>query len=142
MKGVLQIPLRHFLSDLQTNGSEESSKALPGAATTQSDLPNASNPSKKPSSTSTSKPGPSTARHVAAGTQPGRSRNSSHKRNEPASSIPLAGPDAEHLHAALHQGRERAHLPVHPCEEGHLEAHHLQGKGPCQKQAQGKRGKR
>ena len=61
VKGVLQIPLRHFLSDLQTNGSEESSEALPGAATTQSDLPNASNPSKKPSSTSTSKPGPSTA---------------------------------------------------------------------------------
>ena len=84
MKGVLQIPLRHFHSDPQDNGSEESSTTLPGKAGTQSEK----NSSKKCSSTSTStsKQESNTARHFAAGTQSGRSRNSNTKRNDQASS--------------------------------------------------------
>jgi hypothetical protein len=41
-------------------------------------------------------------------------------------------PDGDPLQPALHQGREGKHLPVHPGQEGHLETHHLQGKGPWQ----------
>ena len=44
---MLQITLRHFLSDPQVNGSEESSAARLGASSTQSDLPKAKYYSKK-----------------------------------------------------------------------------------------------
>jgi hypothetical protein len=45
---------------------------------------------------------------------------------------PAAGQDAHPLNAALHQATEIGHLPGHPGREGHQEAHHLEGKGPCQ----------
>ena len=94
VKGVLQIPLWHFLPDPQANGSKESSVSPPGAATTQCDPPKASNSSKKSSSTSTSKSGSSTAHHSAAGTQLGGQGTPTPRG---ISRHPPAGPDAEPL---------------------------------------------
>ena len=50
---------------------------------------------------------------------------------------PAAGQDAHPLNAALHQATEIGHLPGHPGREGHQEAHHLEGKGPCQEPTAG-----
>ena len=102
MKGLLQIPLRHFHSDPQANGSEESSTARPTAAVTQSNHPKAKNSSK---SSPTSKSELSTALHDAAGIQSGRSRNSNTQRNEQESSSRSGCPPSPRRSPLRHRER-------------------------------------